>query len=61
MYQRKRNTCVYSMKDMNFTCLHISKYTHVQQQLALCFKEEGFCGYYRPGHMMELYVRSVTN
>jgi len=40
---------------MNFTSLHISKYAHVQQQLALCFKEEGFSGYYRPGHMMELY------
>jgi len=39
---------------MNFTGIHISKYGHVQQQLAICFKSRGFSGYYRPGQMMEL-------
>jgi len=40
---------------MNFTALHISKYSHVQALLGKCFKLRGFSGYFRPGYLMELW------
>jgi len=42
---------------MNFTCLHISRYTRVQCLLANCFKNKGFSGYFRAsnGELIELW------
>jgi hypothetical protein len=46
---------------MNFTSIHISKYTHVQCLLGNCFKNRGFSGYFRSGEQMELWWNSCIH